>query len=68
MFQAETSEDLYEWKAALEEALANAPSGGALAMGQNGIFKNDQADGTDGSFEQCKLLILLPIRVFVALI
>lgn len=45
-------EDLHEWKDALENALAQAPSA-ALVMGQNGIFKNDQPDATDGSLEQC---------------
>ncbi|KAF5955355.1 hypothetical protein HYC85_008211 [Camellia sinensis] len=44
--KAETLEDLYEWKAALEEALALAPSA-TLVMGQNGIFRNDQADTFD---------------------
>ncbi|KAJ6730286.1 RHO GTPASE-ACTIVATING PROTEIN 7 [Salix viminalis] len=48
--KAETSEDLYEWKTALENALAQAPSA-SLVMGQNGIFQNDQ---TDGSLEQLK--------------
>ncbi|KAF9675658.1 hypothetical protein SADUNF_Sadunf09G0055200 [Salix dunnii] len=36
--KAETSEDLYEWKTALELALAQAPSP-ALVMGHNGIFR-----------------------------
>ncbi|XP_055834817.1 rho GTPase-activating protein REN1 isoform X2 [Solanum dulcamara] len=49
--KAETSEDLLEWKTALEEALANAPSA-ALVMGQNGIFRNDQANAVDVSLEQ----------------
>ncbi|XP_024977081.1 rho GTPase-activating protein REN1-like [Cynara cardunculus var. scolymus] len=39
--KAETSEDLFEWKAALEEALANAPSAGT-GMGQTGISKNEK--------------------------
>ncbi|KAE8658668.1 Rho GTPase-activating protein REN1 [Hibiscus syriacus] len=43
--KAETSEDLYEWKTALEKALSQAPSSG----GQNGIFGNDQADAIDAS-------------------
>jgi hypothetical protein len=51
--QAETSEDLYGWKTALENALAQAPST-SLVMGQNGIFQDDQADGADGSLEQCQ--------------
>lgn len=51
--KAETTEDLLEWKAALESALAQAPSA-ALVVGQNGIFKNDQADPVDGSVEQGK--------------
>ncbi|KAH0695313.1 hypothetical protein KY285_022410 [Solanum tuberosum] len=49
--KAETSEDLLEWKTALEEALANAPSA-ALVMGQNGIFRNDQVNADDVSLEQ----------------
>ncbi|XP_054798173.1 rho GTPase-activating protein 7-like isoform X2 [Prosopis cineraria] len=49
--KAETSEDLYEWKTALEEALAQAPSA-ALVMGQNGIFRSDASDSVEGSFHQ----------------
>lgn len=52
-FQAETSEDLYEWKTALEHALAQAPSA-AIVMGHNGIFRNDTNDSMEGSFpHQC---------------
>ncbi|CDP11488.1 unnamed protein product [Coffea canephora] len=51
--KAETLEDLFEWKAALEEALANAPNA-ALVMGQNGIFRNDQGNIADASSEQAK--------------
>ena len=54
ILQAETLEDLYEWKTALENALAEAPNA-ALAMGQNGIFRSDQAGAPDGSLEQCML-------------
>lgn len=49
--KAETSEDLYEWKTALEQALAQAPSA-ALVMGHNGIFRNDASDALEGSFQQ----------------
>ncbi|KAI3704237.1 hypothetical protein L1987_74453 [Smallanthus sonchifolius] len=49
--KAETSEDLYEWKTTLEHALAQAPNA-ALVMGQDGIFRNDTADSTEGSFHQ----------------
>uniref|UniRef100_A0A0E0NV83 Rho-GAP domain-containing protein n=1 Tax=Oryza rufipogon TaxID=4529 RepID=A0A0E0NV83_ORYRU len=38
---AETSEDLFEWKTALEEALAQAPNA-ALVMGHNGIFRREK--------------------------
>ncbi|KAK3038349.1 hypothetical protein RJ639_031445, partial [Escallonia herrerae] len=55
--KAETLEDLHEWKDALEEALANAPSA-ALVMGQNGIFKNDQAEAADVKDRQ-------PVKSFV---
>ncbi|KAI8573294.1 hypothetical protein RHMOL_Rhmol01G0267100 [Rhododendron molle] len=49
--KAETSEDLYEWKTALEHALEEAPSA-ALVMGHNGIFRNDADDTIEGSFHQ----------------
>ncbi|KAL8527418.1 hypothetical protein ACS0TY_005323 [Phlomoides rotata] len=49
--KAETSEDLYEWKTALEHALAQAPSA-ALVVGQNGIFRSDTNDTMEGSFHQ----------------
>ncbi|KAG8371024.1 hypothetical protein BUALT_Bualt13G0044000 [Buddleja alternifolia] len=49
--KAETSEDLYEWKTALEHALAQAPNA-ALVMGHNGIFRSDANDTIDGSFHQ----------------
>ncbi|XP_044510610.1 rho GTPase-activating protein REN1 isoform X2 [Mangifera indica] len=49
--KAENLEDLYEWKTALENALAQAPST-ASVMGQNGILKNDQAESPNGSLEQ----------------
>ncbi|KAK9273999.1 hypothetical protein L1049_018813 [Liquidambar formosana] len=51
--KAESSEDLYEWKTALEHALAQAPSA-ALLMGHNGIFRNDTNDTIEGSFHQWK--------------
>ncbi|KAK9062702.1 hypothetical protein SSX86_019891 [Deinandra increscens subsp. villosa] len=51
--KAETSEDLYEWKTALEHALAQAPNA-ALVTGQNGIFRNDTTDSNEGSFHQCR--------------
>lgn len=47
--KAESSEDLYGWKTALEQALAQAPSA-ALVMGHNGIFRNDTSDTMEGSF------------------
>ncbi|KAG5541852.1 hypothetical protein RHGRI_021635 [Rhododendron griersonianum] len=66
--KAETSEDLHEWKVALEEALAQAPSA-TLIMGQNGIFRNDQSDAFDGSVDQCMFLcvkvMLLELASFV---
>ncbi|KAE8714367.1 Rho GTPase-activating protein REN1 [Hibiscus syriacus] len=47
---AETSEDLYEWKAAFENAFSQAPSSSHV-MGKNGISRNDKADAVDGSKE-----------------
>lgn len=51
--KAESLEDLYDWKTALENALAQAPSTGS-ATGQNGILKNDKAEAANGSVEQLK--------------
>ena len=50
--KAETSDDLFEWKTALEQALAQAPSA-ALVMGHNGIFRSDTSDKIDSSFHPC---------------
>ncbi|CAN6480251.1 unnamed protein product [Victoria cruziana] len=46
---------MYEWKTALESALAQAPSAN-LAMGQSGIFQNDASvtDIIEGSVEQSR--------------
>lgn len=41
--QAETLEELHEWKEALESALAQAPNA-TLVVGQNGVFDKDQTD------------------------
>ncbi|GMH00240.1 hypothetical protein Nepgr_002079 [Nepenthes gracilis] len=60
--KAENLEDLYEWKAALESALVQAPSA-TLALGQNGILKNDLADAVSGSSDQQK--DRLPIKSMV---
>lgn len=49
--KADTMEDLYEWKAALENALTQAPSASHV-MGQNGIFRNDHADPAVGVDEK----------------
>lgn len=47
--KAETLDDLYEWKAALEQALAQAPNA-ALVIGQNGIFRTEASSTIEGSF------------------
>ncbi|EOA19967.1 hypothetical protein CARUB_v10000228mg [Capsella rubella] len=47
--KAETLDDLYEWKAALEQSLAQAPNA-ALVIGQNGIFRNEANSTMEGSF------------------
>ncbi|KAK2391585.1 rho GTPase-activating protein REN1 [Trifolium repens] len=49
--KAETADDLYEWKTALEKALAQAPSA-ANATEQNGIYRKDQTDPIDISLDQ----------------
>ncbi|CAH2072367.1 unnamed protein product [Thlaspi arvense] len=45
--KAETYEDLYEWKTALEQALAHAPNA-ALIMGHNGIFRGESNEAIEG--------------------
>lgn len=55
MLQAETTEDLNEWKIALENALAQAPSV-ANVTGQNVNFRNDQTESMDISSNQCMFL------------
>ncbi|KAJ6964772.1 rho GTPase-activating protein 7-like isoform X1 [Populus alba x Populus x berolinensis] len=49
--KAETSEDLYEWKTALEHALSQAPSA-ALVIGHNRVFQSDTNEAVEGSFHQ----------------
>ncbi|KAL6527824.1 hypothetical protein OROMI_029635 [Orobanche minor] len=49
--KAETSEDLSEWKTALENAMAQAPNA-ALLVGQNGNFTSDTNNFINGSFHQ----------------
>lgn len=49
--KADSSEDLFEWKTALEHALAQAPNA-ALVMGHNGIFRSDNADSFEGTIQQ----------------
>nr|XP_043638129.1 rho GTPase-activating protein REN1-like [Erigeron canadensis] len=51
--KAETTEDINEWKAALEEALANAPSA-SQTTGQSGTLKNENGDTADASSENSK--------------
>ncbi|KAL2340019.1 hypothetical protein Fmac_007959 [Flemingia macrophylla] len=51
--KAETTEDLYEWKTALENALQLAPSAVNVTE-QNGIPRNDQTDSIDISLDQLK--------------
>ena len=52
--QAETTEELNEWKSALENALAQAPAV-ANAVGQNPIFSTDIAEPAEAPAEQRKL-------------
>ncbi|KAF8086209.1 hypothetical protein N665_0632s0029 [Sinapis alba] len=51
--KADTLEDLHEWKAALENALTQAPSASHV-MGQNGIFRNDQTADTPAGVDEHK--------------
>lgn len=60
--QAETLEDLQEWKTALDNALALAPSATNNA-GQNGILKSDQADEANCAADQRMLLFCYMQRV-----
>ena len=50
--QAETYDDLCEWKTSLEQALAHAPNA-TLSMGHNGIFRPETNVASEGSFHQC---------------
>lgn len=53
-------EDLYEWKAALENALTEAPSASHV-MGQNGIFRNDHADGAPTGIDEKSMFVTSPL-------
>ena len=55
MMQAETYDDLCEWKTSLEQALAHAPNA-TLIMGHNGIFRPETNEASEGSFHQCFFL------------
>lgn len=55
---------MYEWKTALEHALAQAPNA-ALVMGQNGIFRSDTNDTMEGSFHQCLYPLLVSLMHFL---
>nr|KAJ0186049.1 hypothetical protein LSAT_V11C900487080 [Lactuca sativa] len=55
--KAETSEDLFEWKDALEAALSNAPSAG-IEQGQTGTPKNEKGDTHDAKDEKTKSIVL----------
>lgn len=46
--KAETMEDLEEWTAALEKAIAAAP----MLLGEGGIFRHDSIDAGEGPLEQ----------------
>lgn len=50
--KAETLDDLYEWKAALETAVAQAPSASAIGLGQNGMFNTEQDEASNDPAEQ----------------
>lgn len=55
--QTETSEDLQEWKTALENALVQAPSA-TLVMGQRGIFRNDVVEEVaEECLDQCASIV-----------
>ncbi|KAJ3674148.1 hypothetical protein LUZ60_006140 [Juncus effusus] len=49
--KTETTEDLNEWKSALEHALIHAPSA-SISLGQNGIFRPDASDQAENPSEQ----------------
>lgn len=57
-WQADTMEDLQEWKVALESALTQAPSASHV-MSQNGIFTNDHADAPVSVEEQSMFVTFL---------
>ncbi|XP_062210639.1 rho GTPase-activating protein REN1-like isoform X3 [Phragmites australis] len=55
--QAETTEDLNEWRSALENALAQAPSAVNTA-GQHPIVRTDATEPVEVAVELCKLCLL----------
>ena len=66
--QAETTEDLNEWRSALESALAQAPSAVNTA-GQHPIVSNDITEPAETAVEQCKLCLLLSkLHLWVAFV
>lgn len=56
--QAETTEDLNEWRSALENALAQAPSV-ANTAGQHPVANTDITEPAEAAVEQCKPCLLL---------
>ncbi|RYR49996.1 hypothetical protein Ahy_A07g036539 [Arachis hypogaea] len=64
--KAETNEDLYEWKTALENALAQAPNPTDM-IGQNGVLKNDQFDSLDMKDKESKKYAVMGRPVLLAL-
>ncbi|KAI3508877.1 hypothetical protein L1887_23897 [Cichorium endivia] len=64
--KAETSEDLFEWKDALEAALSNAPSLG-IEQGQNGVSKNEKGDTTDAKEQTSSKSMVLGRPILLAL-
>ncbi|KAK9080845.1 hypothetical protein SSX86_000604 [Deinandra increscens subsp. villosa] len=59
--KAETSDDLYGWKTALEEALENAPTTASTGTGQPGSSKSEKGENSDGTREQLKLFLIMII-------
>jgi Tfp pilus assembly ATPase PilU len=55
--QAETTEDLNEWRSALENALAQAPSVVNTAE-QLPVVSTDITEPVEAAVEQCKLFLL----------
>ena len=68
--QTETLDELYEWKASLETAVAQAPSASAIGLGRNGMLNTEQDEheaSNDPAEQRYGLLLCYVGLVFLTL-